>query len=269
MRSRGLLTELLGRPGHDAIWRRILGWVIRVRAELTVITAYVIVHRMLLAQTGWSPTIVVVVEASTLAVVLVVPVSRRHVTHRVWAVCSRHRIGMCMVATRTMTPNGNLPLLVWARPSPVGERVQVWLRAGLSVNDLAQITEALAAACYAAEARVSVNRRFTHLVVITIVRRDPFTGRTIRPAHTTGVPSTGTDQVFVPLPDQESVPVPTTGEHTTGAPGQPGRPRRTGSVKTGRTSTTAGSRTAPSSSTAPEVPPTVVGVGGMDVSDYV
>jgi hypothetical protein len=262
MRTRGLLTELLGRPGHDALWRRLLGWFIRARAELTVITAVVIVHAVLVAQTGWTHAVVWAVESSTVVVVMVVPVSRRYVTRRMWAVCSRHRIGTCMVQTRTMTPDGKIPLQAWARPSPIGERVQVWLRAGLSVNDLSQITEALAAACYAAEARVEVNRRFTHLAVITIVRRDPFTGKTlVRPKHTTGVPATGRDDVFVPLPDRDTVHVPAQGQPT----GQPGRTRRgTGKSRPAAATTATATATTPGTSS-----PTVVGVGGMDVSDYV
>jgi hypothetical protein len=66
----------------------------------------------------------------------------------------------------------------------------------LSVNDIAQTTEALAAACYAAEARVEVNRKFTHLVTILIVRRDPFTGKRLEPAYARNVPATGSDGAF-------------------------------------------------------------------------
>jgi hypothetical protein len=176
-----------------------------------------------------------------------------------------------------MTPDGRLPLLVWACPSPIGERIQVLLRAGLSVSDLDQISEALAAACYAAEARVTVNAKWTNLAVITIVRRDPFTGKTIRPKHAGGVPSAAAHDTWSPLPDRDSVTVPDNGPYALGY--QAAKPRRAsqnGRATTGNTPAKNSPKAAPNGGqtggqNGSEKPsnPTVVGVGGMDVSDYV
>jgi hypothetical protein len=187
-------------------------------------------------------------------------------------VCDRRRIFSCLVQTRTMTPDGRLPLLMWARPSPIGERIHVLLRAGLSVGDLDQITEALAAACYAAEARVTVNPRWTNLAVITIVRRDPFTGRTIRPKHTGSVPSSAGRDTWSPLPDRDSVTVPDNGPYSPGQ--QAGKSRRAG--PNGRAASTNGPGSGPKpgqdgAQNGEQKPskPSVVGIGGTDVSDYV
>lgn len=256
MTSRGLLTELLGRPRREARWVRVLGWMVRARAELTVVTFVVAGFVLLRVPAGLSGRTALIIETSVIIVVVALPATRA----RIWAVTSRHRVFKCFVETRTMTPDGAVPYMVWSSPSPVGERIRVWLPAGLSVKDLDPIIEALAAACYAAEARVEVNRRFTHLVTIIIVRRDPFTGKRLEPAYTQRVTRTkGSGGAFTPLPDRDTLPVPTPpAAHptVTGVIGKNGR-----RIPTGRDTT----HTRPE----PSIPPPVVGVGGMDVSDYV
>jgi hypothetical protein len=282
MRNRGLLTELLGHPGRESLWLRALGCLARARAELAVLITLVSVDVLLISYTGLPSRTCGLIEFGGVAVLVAVPPSRRYLNDRVWAVTSRHRIYRCLNETRTMTPTGKLPYLWWSRPSPVGESVQVWLPAGLSVNDLTNTTEALAAACYAAEARVQVNKRHTHLVTITIVRKDPFTGRKIvRPDHLSGVPVSGTDGAWAPLPDRDSIPMPTPpAQHPTvvasmaTAGKRTNRTSRRGSAAT--TSSTASSSRGETDTASdeapnnkPSTPPPVVGIGGVDVSDYV
>lgn len=269
MRNRGLMTELLGHPERD-LWRKIVGAVIRARAELAIIMTLLTVYVMLVKTTAWSYTTVMIVETSSIVLLIVLPGVRA----RMWAVISRHRIWKCMYETRTMTPRGTMPYLLWARPSPVGERIRVWLPAGLSVNDLHQITEPLAAACFASEARVEESRQRTHLVVITIVRRDPYKKRLLPNFTTLLTRKTKTGETFTPLPDRDGLPVPP-------VPTSPAQhPTVTAAMKTAKTrdraTTTASSTRASAAGTNhpppdnPELaPPTVVGVGGTDVSDYV
>ena len=45
-------------------------------------------------------------------------------------------------------------------------------RAGISAEDFQDRTEELRAACYARDARVTRNRRWSHLVTIDIIRRE-------------------------------------------------------------------------------------------------
>lgn len=262
MRNRGLLTELLGHPDRD--WtRRVLGWIVRARAELTAIILLLTIHVALVKTTGWSATTVLITETSVIIILVCLPGTRA----RIWAVTSRHRIYTCMYRTRTMTPDGTLPYLYWASPSPVGERIRVWLPAGLSVSDLEQVTEAIAAACYAAEARVEQHRKYSHLVTITIVRRDPFTGKRVRPTFRTKVTTTGTGGGFTPLPARDTLPVPTPpDQHPTVLAAKAAKAARDRSTSSGGTRT---GGTNPSTTTQPTDPPPVVGVGGTDVSDYV
>jgi hypothetical protein len=87
-------------------------------------------------------------------------------------VLARHRFQRLCWEARLHTRAGRLPVVLWTRPTKVGERLFVWCRAGLSAEDFAQHTGELAAACYAREARVTPNTRWSQLVTIDIIRRD-------------------------------------------------------------------------------------------------
>jgi len=256
--SRGLLAELLAGPGTKSGWRYVLGMVIRARAELTVFTVLVAVYVLLRVPGGMSAQWALITESSVSCFLCL----WRGTRARMWAVTSRHRVYKCMKETRTMTPSGAMPYLFWSSPSPVGERIRVWLPAGLSVNNLAVVVSELAAACYAVEARVEENERFSHLVVITIVRRDPFTGKRLTPAYRGNVPTKGSDGAFTPLPDRSTLPVPTPPAQHPSVMAFQGKKGHT-------TSTSNGSATTTTTNNKPNTPPPVVGVGGTDVSDYV
>ena len=282
------VIEIFTRPESSLIIR-LLGLVVRLRAELTVLALLVLVHvyawQPFQGYVGYWPSIVCL--TILLGIVLGVPASRRFLGRRWWSITTRHRMRACFVQTRTMTHNGKLPFLLWSRPSPVGERVRVWLPAGLSVKDLEQVTAETAAACWASDVRVTPNRRQAALVVVEVIRRDPLTGNPLRPgvvddldisvaAHADDLDNTskvtGTDGIggiVVPLPTRTTLPLPATrdlpdtdtvvtngGASTNGA-GQTGaRPR------TRKTS-------APAEDTASTGEPPVTGFGGVDVSDYV
>ncbi len=171
--------EMFTRPEQSRFWL-IVGFVVRRRAELTVITVvWLVVDQldsqvtpglpewMTPAQWAW------LLMATILAVVLALPALRRFTLQRCTAVAMRHRMRACFVQTRTWTANGRLPFLVWSRPTPVGVRVRVWLPAGLSVNDLERIIDEIGAACWAREARITPVPGQAALVWVDIIRRDP------------------------------------------------------------------------------------------------
>jgi hypothetical protein len=61
---------------------------------------------------------------------------------------------------------------MWTRPTKVGERLWMWCRAGIAAEDFEDRTGELRAACYARDARVTRNRRWSQIVTIDIIRRD-------------------------------------------------------------------------------------------------
>ena len=103
---------------------------------------------------------------------LAVPHSRRFITRRAWCVLARHRLQRLCYEARLHTRSGRLPLILWTRPTKVGERTWVLCRAGICAEDFEAHIGELRAACYARDARVTRNRRWSHLLTIDIIRRD-------------------------------------------------------------------------------------------------
>jgi len=112
------------------------------------------------------------VLAAAVGIVFAVPHSRRFIVRRFWCVLARHRFQRLCWEARLHTRAGRLPVVLWVRPTRVGERLHVWCRAGTSAEDFEQHTGELAAACYAREARVIRNTRWSQLVTVEIIRRD-------------------------------------------------------------------------------------------------
>jgi hypothetical protein len=101
-----------------------------------------------------------------------VPHSRRFITRRAWCVLARHRLQRLCYEAKLHTRSGRLPLILWTRPTKVGERTWVLCRAGICAEDFEDRLGELRAACYARDARVTRNRRWSHLLTIDIIRRD-------------------------------------------------------------------------------------------------
>src|SRR6266536_4191882 len=68
--------------------------------------------------------------------VFILPPARRFVIRRVWCIHSRHRLQRVFFETRMHTRSGRLSLILWIRPTQVGERAWVWCRAGICSEDL-------------------------------------------------------------------------------------------------------------------------------------
>lgn len=262
-------VEIFTRPDQHWLWR-IVGVIVRFRAELCATTVIVTVYLVGRDQIGPDATTIAMI--TVVAVVLIVPASRRFTIRRVWCVITRHRMRSCMVKTRTMTHHGRSPYLVWARPSPVGERLRVWLPAGLSVKDLERITTELAAACWARETRITPIRSQAAMVIVDIVRRDPLSASDaftpslvddIDPPRPTG--SVDDDGIVVPLPARSTVTAPAT--PASSDPAATGRLERKTRIASGRNGSPAA--TAQNGTAGENGPDPVTGYGGVDVSDYV
>ena len=76
-----------------------------------------------------------VVLAAAIGIIFAVPWSRRFITRRFWCVLARHRFHRLCWEARLHTRAGRLPVVLWTRPTKVGERLTVWCRAGISADD--------------------------------------------------------------------------------------------------------------------------------------
>jgi hypothetical protein len=97
-----------------------------------------------------------------------------------WCLVVRHRLRLCfatLVRSQLRVAGGrppSLPLLLWARPTPAGERVWLWLRPGLSLDDLDGKAGLIAVACIAKQVRLTAaSERYAALLRVDIARRDP------------------------------------------------------------------------------------------------
>ena len=130
---------------------------------------------------GWTT----LAKATDLVVRLVVVAAQaglfafKPVRRRVWSLVLclfvRHRLRVCFAQFIITNRTGSLPFILMARPTPVGERVWIYLRPGLSLTYLQGSAEKIAVACSAAHTvieRVSSNAAFLR---VDIKRREVLT----------------------------------------------------------------------------------------------
>jgi hypothetical protein len=182
---------------------------------------------------GW----VVLADHTTLpyrigAVVLVlgvpaaIPQTRRAVIASAWCLITRHRIRVCFSEFIITNRTGSLPLIFWAIPTPVGERVWIWLRPGLALRDLQQRLDLIAVACWADTAIAeSASESNSALVRLDIKRRNAFTAPATTPLLNLITPGTPPrDHEDMPVPTALDLPDVTTAEVT--PPAKPATPLR-------------------------------------------
>jgi hypothetical protein len=175
--------------------RSAAGTAWRWRTELLTLGGLLATLYWLTRQITIYPAVVVL--AAALGILFGLPWSRRFITRRFWCVLARHRFHRLCWEARLHTRAGRLPVVLWTRPTKVGERLFVWCRAGISAEDFEQHTGELRAACYARDARVTRNTSWSQLVTIDIIRRD-----TLAAKHTVGSPLTRLSAVYADVLSQ-------------------------------------------------------------------
>ena len=179
--------------------RSAAGVAWRWRTEVLILVA--------VAATIWRLAIMGVIILGTAAVVvLAVPATRRFTLRRFWCVLARHRIQRLCWEARLHTRAGRLPLVLWTRPTKVGERVHVLCRAGICAEDFEDRIGEIRAACCARDARVTRNLRWSQLVTIDVIRRDTLAAARRVPSTLPGLPASGQAASGDPRPVWPAVP---------------------------------------------------------------
>jgi hypothetical protein len=196
---------------------RVLWWW---SLEITLTGLAVLVPTMLARVTyPWLALLLVAVVAAVLGLV---PRVRRFLRTWFWCVADRHRLRLCfaqIIRSGNRSKAGYLPLMLWARPTPAGERVWLWLRPGLDLVDLDGKTGQLAVACGAKEVRVvNESPRYAALIRVDVARRDPLVNEVLSPLAglvpvrdgdeagvpvSPGMPPVGLDLADIPEPRTE------------------------------------------------------------------
>ncbi|WP_088996341.1 hypothetical protein [Micromonospora echinaurantiaca] len=147
-----IVGALIGVPAGGIVWVLVRIWpVLRLLwwwlPEIGITTLLGIGWTQLANHTSGPVTFLVV--ALVVGVPAAIPASRRFIL--AWAMCLfvRHRLRVCFAQFIIANQSGSLPLILWARPTPVGERVWIYLRPGLSAKDLEGRLNKIAVACHA------------------------------------------------------------------------------------------------------------------------
>jgi hypothetical protein len=143
---------------------------------------------------------------ASVVVIVGIPAAIKPVRTRInaltWCLVTRHRIRTCFSEFIITNRTGSLPLILWARPTPAGERVWIWLRPGLALDDLLDRLDKIAVACWAtaavAEAASPGNAA---LVRVDIKRRDVLTRTVTNPLLDmikAGTPAPRPEEITIP-----------------------------------------------------------------------
>ncbi|MGS2616578.1 hypothetical protein ACVCAH_18930 [Micromonospora sp. LZ34] len=147
-----IVGALIGVPTGAAAWLLVRVWpVIRLLWWWSLETLLAVLLLTCWVQlANHTPTVVtLLVVALVVGVPAAIPAIRRRVVAWTWCLIVRHRLRVCFAQFIIANQSGSLPLILWARPTPVGERVWVYLRPGLSAKDLESRLDKIAVTCHA------------------------------------------------------------------------------------------------------------------------
>ncbi len=159
--------------GVIMIWpvlRAIWWWLPEITAVLGVVYGF-------WALCAFTNLLVRLLVVSVLLAPWAQPWTRARMMRPVWCRVTWHRLRVCFNEFIIANNRGTLPFILWTWPTPVGERVWVWLRPGLALSDLTDQLDQLASACWAAAVTVErASATNSALVRLHITRRDGFSG---------------------------------------------------------------------------------------------
>lgn len=248
--------EVFSRP-KQALPVQLLLVAWRWRWELVAITALIVAYQHLVEATGGFALLIM---TGVLLALLIVPPTRRFIRTRTWCVIVRHRLRACMSEMRTLNYSGNLPFILHTHGTKVGESTWLWMRPGLSVDDLDGRTEQIAAASWARDVHITRSRRLAALVRVDTVRRDPLSAKAAVTSPLLGETSKLPAGELRELPESMFAGLAPTTDGT-----EPKPVHRPVDDTTSSSTRTNSRRTA----TATAVVDPVVTLNGEDVSDYV
>jgi hypothetical protein len=147
-----------------------------------------------------------VYRLACVAVIVGVPAAIKPVRARInqvtWCFITRHRVRTCFSEFIITNRTGSLPLILWAVPTPVGERIWIWLRPGLSLDDLLDRLDKIAVACWATAAVAeAASRSNAAYIRLDLKRRDVLGGTVTSPLLDmirSGAPATSRDTTGIP-----------------------------------------------------------------------
>jgi hypothetical protein len=187
---RSLARELrAGVEPRPSVARRVADRVLRYLPEL--LTGMAVLWLWLASVRAIGPLWTVGLWALVTALLFRWSRSRRWLLTGLGLAVTRFRLRTALVELRLTNRAGRLPLVLWMVATPVGERVWLWCRAGISAEDMSDEVDGIRAACCAREVRISRDSRWAALVLVDVIRRDPLASTTIISSPLVGAPERG------------------------------------------------------------------------------
>jgi hypothetical protein len=88
------------------------------------------------------------------------------------AVVTAHRVRTGCAQAYIHSRYGKLPIILLTRPKPFGERVYLWCRAGICLEDFESSSDILRSACWARDTRITSSTRYSHIVILDVIRHE-------------------------------------------------------------------------------------------------
>ncbi len=140
-------------------WRYELGGALGLAIAIYTLTSAV--------GPWWALTVIALAGGSLSAW----PTARRQAVVRAWCIITPHRVRTGCAQAWIHSRQGKIPIVLFTTAQPFGERVYLWLRAGVGAEDLIAVRPLLAAACWADDVYIARHDRYAHVIVLDVIRR--------------------------------------------------------------------------------------------------
>jgi hypothetical protein len=145
----------------------VIAWRWRYELGLAVLMAITVIGLTSAIGLWWGLVTIGAVSCLTAAW----PAARKRVAVRAWCIITPHRVRSGCAQAWIHSRRGKIPVVLYTAAEPFGERVYLWCRAGVGLEDLIAARSLLAAACWADDVHVARHERFAHLVALDVIRR--------------------------------------------------------------------------------------------------
>lgn len=98
------------------------------------------------------------------------PASQHWLIAHAHCIITAHRVRTGCAQAWIQTRSGKLPVILLTRPQPSGEQAYIWCRAGICAEDFEAARDILRAACWATDVHVTAHPRYSHIVILDVIR---------------------------------------------------------------------------------------------------
>ena len=154
-----LLAAPIGLGAGALVWTLVRIWpVLRLLWwwSIEIVTGIGVTYGWIALANATPAAVTLAILVPLVGVPALVPPIRRRIKAVAMCVIVRHRLRVCFSQFIIANKSGSLPLILWARPTPVGERVWVYLRPGLSLSRLQSRLDEIAVTCHATSVLVEL-----------------------------------------------------------------------------------------------------------------